>query len=131
MSIPVRASLPTPAYETYCNLVAVLLHATLSFHAMHLMATTLPVHQVLGDIYTRVDKAADQIAESLAGTAGALHLPSQPSPPVSGDPMLVLDALLSVANSSKAGNAALDNVIDELVGDLSQARYLLSLAQQT
>ena len=117
--------------DSILNLLATLLAARTTLHAMHWATPSGPQHEALGGLYVDLLEDTDKLAEVAMGTFGRITaLPVQQ--PDAADDLDPAEFVGDLQDHVKAARATLPqdethllNIVDEILGNLSRAMFKL------
>jgi hypothetical protein len=114
------------------SLVELALYASAQIRLMHWCTTNYIAHKGLGDLYENLDELFDRLIESYLGDARSLsraNVKFNLTFPTNNNVIAILDDVIYDFNKKRKTleETSLQNIIDEIVGAISQAKYLIQL----
>lgn len=108
--------------------VEMLLHAGTNAHILHLKTKSYAQHKALGEFYESIIELTDDFAEAYQGVYGLItEYPGEYKPP-NDDPIMELrnlGARVKTLRKSLPQDTELQNLIDEIAGEIDQTLYKL------
>jgi hypothetical protein len=109
--------------------VGVLLHSATATHFLHLQTASYASHKALGHYYENIVELADKYAEAYQGHYGIIPLSDYPDGfKVQKDAAEYANSLLTFVKGIRGDlpkDTDLQNIIDEIVGEISALVYKL------
>jgi hypothetical protein len=115
------------------TLVELALQTSAQIRYLHWMSTKYVVHKALGDLYEKLDELLDRLIESYLSEPRVLGLTKVQMELTYVAPersyVFILDTIAAKYKEmrSKTPESALQNIMDEILGAISQAKYILQL----
>lgn len=116
-------------HKDAATFVGVLLNSSVATHFLHLQTASYAAHKALGHYYENIVDLTDKYAEAYQGHYGIIPLDDYPDGfKVQKDAADYANSLLKFVNSMRKDlpkDSDLQNVIDEIVGEISALIYKL------
>ena len=115
------------------KLIALLLLSRDTAHRQHWMTTEYPAHKTLNEFYDAILDLTDSLMEKYQGRYGRVEVPTlEEKDTYSKDPITVLKKHLDWLEKARYDavpkeDTALQNILDEVVGQYLETLYLLTL----
>lgn len=115
------------------KLIGLLLLSRDTAHRQHWATTSFAQHKTLNEFYDSILELTDSLMEKYQGRNGRIEVPTlQEKDTYSGSPAEVLKKHLDWIESARyqavpESDTALQNIIDEIVGQYLETLYLLTL----
>lgn len=117
------------SHKDAAEFVGVLLHSSTATHFLHLQTASYAAHKALGHYYENIVDLADKYAEAYQGHYGIIPLADYPEGfKVQTDAAKYANSLLTFVKGIRKDlpkDTDLQNVIDEIVGEISALVYKL------
>jgi hypothetical protein len=117
----------------FARLIALLLLSRDTAHRQHWKTTSFSQHKTLNEFYDSILELTDSLMEKYQGRNGRLDIPTlEEKDTYSKDPVVVLKKHLDWIEKSRYAavpkdDTAMQNIIDEIVGQYLETLYLLTL----
>ena len=117
------------SHKDAAEFVGVLLHSATATHFLHLQTASYASHKALGHYYENIVDLADKYAEAYQGHYGIIPLTDYPDEfKVQKDAAEYANSLLTFVKGIRGDlpkDTDLQNIIDEIVGEISALVYKL------
>jgi len=117
------------SHKDAAEFVGVLLHSATATHFLHLQTASYAAHKALGHYYENIVELADKYAEAYQGHHGIIPLTDYPDGfKVQKDAAEYANSLLTFVKGIRGDlpkDTDLQNIIDEIVGEISALVYKL------
>jgi hypothetical protein len=117
------------SHKDAAEFVGVLLHSATATHFLHLQTASYAAHKALGHYYENIVDLADKYAEAYQGHHGIIPLTDYPDGfKVQKDAAEYANSLLTFVKGIRGDlpkDTDLQNIIDEIVGEISALVYKL------